>query len=86
MAIFSDANNDRPQPTAGAEAKGWDSIGSLHERKKENAIAARPWAGETLKAGKRVGTEPKMAIFKDQVCLPIAGTQLNSLRLQYRTN
>lgn len=86
MAIFSDANNDRPHPMAGTEAKGWDSIGSLHERKKENAIAARPWAGETLKAGKRVGTEPKMAIFKDQVCLPVAGTQLNSLRLQYRTN
>ena len=86
MAIFSDANNDRPQPIAGTETKGWDSIGSLHERKKENAIAARPWAGETLKAGKRVGTEPKMTVFKDQVCLPVAGTQLNSLRIQYRTN
>jgi checkpoint serine/threonine-protein kinase len=82
MPIFSDANNSTPQPATGTETKGWDSIGSLQERKKENAIAARPWAGETLRAGKRIGTEPKMPIFKDQVCLPIAGTQLNSLRLR----
>ena len=80
MAIFSDANNSNnndtppPQPTtAGTDTKGWDSIGSLQERKKENAIAARPWAGETLKAGKmvRAGTtssEPKMTIFRDTVC------------------
>ena len=82
MAIFSDADSDTLQPTTGTETKGWDSIGSLQERKKENAIAARPWAGETLKAGKRAGTEPKMTIFRDTVCLSIAGTQLNSLRLR----
>lgn len=79
MAIFSDASGSTPQPAAIAEVKGWDSIGSLHERKKENTLEARPWAGETLKAGRKVGTEPKMTIFKDQVCLDPAGTQLQLL-------
>lgn len=90
MAIFSDADNSStPQPAMGAETRGWDSIGSLQERKKENTIAARPWAGETLKAGKRVGAEPKMMVFKDQVCVlkrppSLAGncSSFNSLRLR----
>jgi len=69
MAIFSDADSEAPPPAANS-AKGWDSIGSMRERKKENTIEARPWAGETLKAGKRVGTAPKMEIFKDPVCTP----------------
>ena len=68
MAIFSDANAEAPPQTTSAPSNGWDSIGSLQERKKENTIEARPWAGETLKAGKRAGTVPKMEIFKDQVC------------------
>ncbi len=79
MAIFSDAEGSAPQPLAVAETKGWDSIGSLQERKKENDIETRSWAGETLKAGKKVGTVPKMAIFKDQVCLSIADSQLQLL-------
>jgi checkpoint serine/threonine-protein kinase len=66
MAIFSDADS-APPPTVGATTKGWDSIGSMQERKKENTVEARPWAGEKLKAGGRVGTAPKMEIFKDPV-------------------
>lgn len=66
MAIFSDAENG-PPPTAAGTTKGWDSIGSMKERKKENTVEARPWAGEKLKAGGRVGTVPKMEIFKDPV-------------------
>ena len=69
LAIFSDA--DAPPSTAktpvGETSKGWENIGSLEERKKENIIEARPWAGETLKAGKKVGGQPKMMIFKDEV-------------------
>ena len=79
MAIFSDAGGGAPEPPTSTETKGWDSIGSLQERKKENTVEARPWAGETLKGGKKVGTVPKMAIFKDQVCLFIAETQLQLL-------
>ena len=67
MAIFSDAN-DVQHPTPGSSGtNGWDSIGSMKERKKENTIEARPWAGEKLKAGGKVGTAPKMEIFKDPV-------------------
>ncbi|RMZ92187.1 hypothetical protein DV736_g564, partial [Chaetothyriales sp. CBS 134916] len=64
MAIFSDANDAASQP-AQQPSQGWDSIGSIKERKKENIIEARPWAGETLKAGGRVGKTPRMEVFKD---------------------
>ena len=66
MAIFSDADSAAPASSQSLD-KGWDSIGSIKERKKENTIEARPWAGETLKAGGRVGTASKMEIFKDPV-------------------
>ncbi len=67
MAIFSDAN-EAQQPAPGATGNnGWDSIGSVKERKKENTVEARPWAGEKLKAGGKVGTTPKMEVFKDPV-------------------
>jgi checkpoint serine/threonine-protein kinase len=66
MAIFSDVDNTTP-PAMAPPTNGWQSIGSLQERKKENTVAAKPWVGETLKAGKRVGAAEKMAIFKDQV-------------------
>ncbi|EXJ92584.1 BUB protein kinase [Capronia epimyces CBS 606.96] len=67
MAIFSDADSAAPAPTKASAniTNGWDNIGSMRERKKENTIEARPWAGEKLKAGGRVGTVPKMEIFKD---------------------
>lgn len=66
MAIFSDADAQAPPP-ATMSTNGWDSIGSMKERKKENTIEAQPWAGQTLKAGKRVGTASKMEVFKDPV-------------------
>ncbi|MCJ1405056.1 hypothetical protein MMC11_008282 [Xylographa trunciseda] len=68
LAIFSDA--DMPASNAkftiGDTSKGWDNIGSIQERKKENTVQAKPWAGETLKIGKRSGGPPKMMIFKDE--------------------
>ncbi|CAK7264782.1 protein kinase [Sporothrix epigloea] len=69
MAIFSDVNASAEAPVlpaAGATAKGWENIGSLAERKKENTIAAKPWAGEKLSAGGKK-TKTKMAVFKDAI-------------------
>ncbi|KAL8675068.1 MAG: hypothetical protein Q9168_000551 [Polycauliona sp. 1 TL-2023] len=68
LAIFSDADapaSDSKGPFGGA-TKGWDSIGSISERRKENTIEARPWTGETLKIGKKSNGPPKMMIFKDE--------------------
>jgi checkpoint serine/threonine-protein kinase len=66
MAIFSDS--DAPaRPDSGSSSKGWDNIGTLADRKKENSSVAKPWAGETLKGGKTNGGMPKMMVFKDQV-------------------
>lgn len=70
LAIFSDAG---AEPSAlssrGAGSRGWDTIGSMHDRKKENAMEAKPWAGETLKAGgKKNAAAAKMTVFKDPVC------------------
>ncbi|RMZ75407.1 hypothetical protein DV738_g5484, partial [Chaetothyriales sp. CBS 135597] len=64
MAIFSDTDGAAAQPEQ-APAQGWDSIGSIKERKKENTIEARPWAGETLKGGSRTNKAAKMEVFKD---------------------
>ena len=83
LAIFSDA--DAPasssNPAISGTAKGWENIGSIQERKKENVVEARPWTGETLKAGKKVGGPPKLMIFKDEVSRlqhPIYFTYLRS--------
>lgn len=70
LAIFSDV--DGPAPTLSANSsntKGWDNIGSIAERKKENTMGARPWAGEILKSGRKTNGPPKLMVFKDQVGL-----------------
>ena len=68
LAVFSDA--DAPASASYAmlgTTRGWDNIGSIAERKKENTLEARPWAGEVLKAGKKALGPPKMMVFKDEV-------------------
>ncbi|KAL5339412.1 Mad3/BUB1 homology region 1-domain-containing protein [Aspergillus crustosus] len=65
MAIFTDTDPAASQPALGGPTKGWDSIGSMQERRKENKIEAKPWAGETLKAGKKAAPTEKLAIFRD---------------------
>jgi checkpoint serine/threonine-protein kinase len=66
LAIFSDG--DEPARTGSSGSmEGWDSIGSLADRKKENTAEARPWVGETLKVGKKNTGVAKMMIFKDEV-------------------
>ncbi|KAG5929658.1 hypothetical protein E4U42_005090 [Claviceps africana] len=66
MAIFSDADA-KPAPLASREegSRGWDKIGSLSDRKKENFMEPKPWVGETLKAGGKKPAGPKMTVFKD---------------------
>ncbi|KAL2012104.1 hypothetical protein VTN00DRAFT_4822 [Thermoascus crustaceus] len=68
MAIFSDADAGPAEQPAlgGVQTKGWESIGSMRDRKKENTVEARPWVGETLKSGKRTKPVEKLTIFKDE--------------------
>jgi checkpoint serine/threonine-protein kinase len=70
LAIFSDADA-ATAPSAmssrGPESKGWENIGSLAERKKENVMGPKPMAGETLRAGGKKSTAPKMTVFRDAV-------------------
>ncbi|KAJ5908865.1 hypothetical protein N7495_001547 [Penicillium taxi] len=66
MAIFSDADATSQPATSDTPTKGWDNIGSMQDRKKENTMEAKPWAGETLKAGKKTKPKEKMAIFRDK--------------------
>ncbi|GJN72855.1 hypothetical protein PLIIFM63780_006920 [Purpureocillium lilacinum] len=67
LAIFSDADA-KPAPLSSRSkgSKGWDTIDSLADRKKENTMEPKPWVGETLKAGgKRDAAAAKMAVFRD---------------------
>ncbi|KAJ9648780.1 protein kinase [Coniosporium tulheliwenetii] len=65
LAVFADGD-EVDKPGSSGSAKGWESIQSLAERKKENTIAAKPWAGETIKGMKRNGGAEKMMVFKDE--------------------
>ena len=68
LAIFSDADAaPAPLSSRGAGSKGWDTIDSSKDRKKENVMEAKPWAGETLKAGGKKPSAAKMAVFRDLV-------------------
>ncbi|CAH0000960.1 unnamed protein product [Clonostachys byssicola] len=66
LAIFSDADA-KPSVLSTKEtgSKGWDTIGSMAERKKENTIEPKPWAGETLKAGGKKPAAEKLSVFRD---------------------
>lgn len=68
MAIFSDSE-EPPRPDSGSSSKGWDNLGSIQDRKKENTREAKPWTGEKLTGGKTNGGMEKMMIFKDSVSL-----------------
>lgn len=81
LAIFSDGD-EPPKPGSSGSSKGWDSIGSLADRKKENASEARPWAGETLKVGKKNTGVQKMMVFKDEVSAAVCACPFTYLRAQ----
>ncbi|CEN62000.1 Putative Spindle assembly checkpoint protein SLDA [Aspergillus calidoustus] len=66
MAIFTDDEPATSQPALGGATKGWDNLGSMQDRRKENKVEAKPWAGETLKAGNKAAPKEKMMIFRDE--------------------
>ncbi|KAJ8106345.1 hypothetical protein ONZ43_g7096 [Nemania bipapillata] len=77
LAIFSDASSSQSAlPPAGEGAKGWDTIGSLADRKKENVMEAKPWVGETLKTSVKKSSAPKMAVFRDPSLARIAESHI----------
>jgi checkpoint serine/threonine-protein kinase len=65
LTIFSDGD-EAPPAVSGEGTKGWESIGSLADRKKENVMEPKPWVGETLKAGGKKSST-KIPVFKDEV-------------------
>ena len=65
IEIFSDDRSEARPVTAGS--RGWEEIGSLADRKKENAVEAKSWGGETIKSMKNASMAPKMMVFKDPV-------------------
>ena len=84
LTIFSDADDVAPA-VASRDTKGWESIGSLADRKKENMMEPRPWAGETLKAGGKKSTT-KMAVFKDEVSRTFTSALYHTGVDDHRTN
>ena len=84
MAIFSDEGEQAQSVLGSSDGKGWDSIGSLASRKKENTKEAESWAGKTLKTGKTNTGVPKMAIFKVSSPCP-SDTRRTNVK-KYRTN
>jgi checkpoint serine/threonine-protein kinase len=70
LTIFSDSDAAPAAPAMSSrapESKGWDSIGSLADRKKENTMESKPMAGEILKASGKKSGGPKLAVFRDPV-------------------
>lgn len=89
MSIFSDASSSAPALSArGESSKGWDTIDSLANRKKENVMEPKPWVGETLKAGGKKSAAPKMQIFKDTVRADLSLSDPFQARvlMNFRTN
>ncbi|PSR80808.1 Mad3/BUB1 homology region 1-domain-containing protein [Coniella lustricola] len=68
LQIFSDADSGAqasPLGSRSAGSRGWDTISSLADRKKENTMEAKPWTGQTLEAGGKTSGGTKMAVFRD---------------------
>lgn len=86
LQVFSDEGDSSPSAVAGGEGpSAWQSIGSLADRKKENTMEPKPWAGETLKVEVPRKTSTKMAVFKDEVSLHFLPTQISYID-DHRTN
>jgi checkpoint serine/threonine-protein kinase len=68
LQVFNDPTNKHTEKSGGTVfgSGGWDSIGSLAARRKENVLEAKPWAGETLESTV-AAPKTKLAIYKDSV-------------------
>jgi checkpoint serine/threonine-protein kinase len=69
LAIFADGDEEPAKAPVGALSQGWDNIGTIADRKKENTHEAKPWAGERLDGGKKLVSGQKMTVFRDPVSL-----------------
>ena len=61
---------DTKDPDVHPGSAGWESIGTLADRRKENTIAAKPWAGEKLpmRAHSTVpASAERLVVFRDEV-------------------
>jgi checkpoint serine/threonine-protein kinase len=85
IAVFSDSDGAAPALAPGDATKGWQNIGSLADRKKENIVEPKPWAGETLKAGGKKSST-KIAVFKDEVSSSFHSTPRHTYIDDHRTN
>ena len=66
MAIFSDADkpaSDKVLPER--PTGGWDNIGTLAQRKKENTVEPAPWAGQIMKSQTKKPEGEKLTVFRD---------------------
>ncbi|KAF8250737.1 hypothetical protein K440DRAFT_597071 [Wilcoxina mikolae CBS 423.85] len=66
MAIFSDADRPAGEKVLPERATGgWENIGSLQHRKKENAHEPKPWTGEILKQQGKAPETDRLMVFRD---------------------
>ncbi|KAL9092230.1 MAG: hypothetical protein Q9159_000989 [Coniocarpon cinnabarinum] len=63
LEIFSDEGAESRPLSSGS--RGWENIGTVADRKKENVVGASVWTGETMKSSRAPSTAPKMMVFKD---------------------
>jgi checkpoint serine/threonine-protein kinase len=65
IQVFADTEEPEVRPGSA----GWESIGTIAERKKENTIAPKPWAGEKLPMRGTNATAPaeRLVVFRDEV-------------------
>ena len=64
IQVYTDTEDPEVRPGSA----GWESIGTLADRKKENTIAAKPWVGEKLPM-RAPTTAPaeRLVVFRDEV-------------------
>jgi len=65
IKVFADTEEPEIRPGTG----GWETIGTLADRKKENSIAAKPWAGEKMpmKGSTATPSTERLVVFRDEV-------------------
>jgi checkpoint serine/threonine-protein kinase len=63
--VFTDTEEPEPHPGSA----GWESIGTISDRKKENTIAPKPWAGEKIpmKGSSTTAPAERLIVFRDEV-------------------
>ncbi|ODV89061.1 hypothetical protein CANCADRAFT_28450 [Tortispora caseinolytica NRRL Y-17796] len=64
LQVFTDSEEAESAPKV--RPNGWDSIGTLASRRKENKMEAQPWVGQTLPSDSQPSQHaPKLPVFRD---------------------